>query len=67
MAIERNLYDGVFYCRKCGNPIHVLFLIKKDPRCDCGSAGFISHLDFSINEIIRHSKEIIEEEGIEIS
>lgn len=66
VAIERELYDGVFYCRNCGRPIHCFFVLIKNERCACGSKGFISNIGFKIPELLEHTEEMIEETGIKI-
>lgn len=66
MALDRNQYDGVFYCRKCGRPIHCFFVLIKNEKCACGSRGFISNIDYRIPELLEHIEEMIEETGMKI-
>ena len=67
VAIERNLYDGVFYCRSCGRPLHVFLIMYAKERCVCGSKGFISSINFDIQETLLQTEVMIEEGGIKIS
>jgi len=67
MAIDRNLYDGVFYCKFCGKPLHVFWIINKKERCECGSKGFMSSINFDIRKTLARTGREIEEEGIKIS
>ena len=62
-----NLYDGVFYCRFCGRPLHVFLILRTKERCECGSKGFMSSINFDISETLARTEEMIEEEGIKIS
>jgi len=64
---ERNLYDGLFYCRLCGKPFHVFFILKTLEKCKCGNKGFISHNNINLQEIFAQTEEMIEEDGIKIS
>ena len=45
---KHNLYDGIYYCVKCGKGTH----FTRIKRCDCKEFGFISHTDFKTNELI---------------
>jgi len=65
--IERNLYDGVFYCRFCGKPLHVFLILRTLKKCECGNKGFISHNNINLQETLARTEEMIEEEGIKIS
>ena len=67
MAIDRDLYDGVFYCRFCGRPLHIFLILKTKERCECGSKGFMSSINFDIQETLARTERMIEEEGIKIS
>lgn len=67
MAVDRDLYDGVFYCRFCGRPLHIFLILKTQERCECGSKGFMSNTDFDIIKTLARTREMIEEEGIRIS
>ena len=67
MAIDRDLYDGVFYCRFCGRPLHVFLILRTKERCECGSKGFMSGTNFDIQKTLAQTEVMIEEEGIRIS
>lgn len=67
MAISRDLYDGVFYCRFCDRPLHVFLILRTKERCKCGSKGFMSNTNFDIQKTLAQTDEMIEEGGIKIS
>lgn len=57
---DANLYDGVFYCVKCGVGAHLMNILSCCDECyNCGSRGFISAADFNLKEIIeKYRKEL---------
>ncbi|MDD5614961.1 MAG: hypothetical protein PHH85_02030 [Candidatus Methanoperedens sp.] len=56
MCREPNLYEGVYYCVHCGRGEHLVNIMKTNARCDeCGGSGFISTVDFDINNILKRS------------
>lgn len=51
---ESNLYEGVYYCVRCGVGSHITCIVARNASCDnCGGTGFISSVDFDINKILK--------------
>ena len=67
VGLDQNLYDGVFYCRSCGRPLHVFLILHTKDKCECGNKGFISSINFDIQETLLQTEVMIEEGGIKIS
>jgi len=50
---EPDLYDGVYYCIRCGHGAHLKKLVKSNMVCEeCGSRSHISHVDYDLKSII---------------
>lgn len=55
---ECDLYEGVFYCAKCGYPKHLVRILRDREKCSaCGFGEFMSHRDFDVMKIMQQDFE----------
>ncbi len=53
-------YEGIYYCVRCGAPMHISGIMYRKI-CECGSSGFISCVDFNIKEALNKYAEETEQ------
>lgn len=61
MDVDRNLYDGIFYCGVCDTPMFFHNILKGDPCTGCGHHAFMSHIHFNIWELSKFYEELTED------
>lgn len=53
MALEFDLYEGVFYCVSCNCGAHLIKLVKSNYTCaECGGRSHITHVDYNLKGIM---------------